>query len=172
MLENPGPWALQGSGIHDCLPWLGWLACCALPWLGLAWACLACLALPWSSNNNRPPSAAGVGCAAAAVVAGPGQVKAGKGWEKTLPGGPGGDLRALGSWPWGPGPWGLCCYSNPAPGAQGAHGGPGQGKAGRQDRPRPDQAKARHNKQASQAKAGNHGFLSPGGPRALDFPTS
>ena len=60
-----------------CLPWLGWLACCALPWLGLAWACLACLA----SNNNRPPSAAGGGCAAAVVVAGPGQGKAGKAGE-------------------------------------------------------------------------------------------
>ena len=76
---------------HPSLPWLGWLACCALPWLGLAWACLACLALAWSSNNNRPPSAAGGGCAAAvvvvvavavavavAVVAGQGQGKAGK----------------------------------------------------------------------------------------------
>ena len=39
-------------------PWLGWLACCALPWLGLAWACLAgptCLAL--DRCGNRPPSA-------------------------------------------------------------------------------------------------------------------
>ena len=35
---------------------LGWLACCAQPWLGLAWACLACLALDCSSNNNRPPA--------------------------------------------------------------------------------------------------------------------
>ena len=47
-------------------PWLGWLACCALPWLGLAWACLACpayLALDrCSNNNNRPPSAAGCCC--------------------------------------------------------------------------------------------------------------
>ena len=60
------------------LLWLGWLACCAQPWLGLAWACLACLALAWSSNNNRPPSAAGGGFAAAVVVAGPGQGKAGK----------------------------------------------------------------------------------------------
>ena len=65
--ESPGP----------SLPWLGWLACCALPWLGLAWACLACL----TCNNNRPPSAAGGGCAAAVVVAGkagktgPGQTK-------------------------------------------------------------------------------------------------
>ena len=63
------------------LLWLGWLACCAQPWLGLAWACLACLALAWSSNNNRPPSAAGSGFAAA-VVAGPslarGQGKASK----------------------------------------------------------------------------------------------
>ena len=66
------------------LLWLGWLACCAQPWLGLAWACLAwpaCLALAWSSNNNRPPSAAGGGFAAAVVVAGkagktgPGQTK-------------------------------------------------------------------------------------------------
>ena len=56
------------------LLWLGWLACCAQPWLGLAWACLACLA----SNNNRPPSAAGGGFAAAVVVAGPGQGKAGR----------------------------------------------------------------------------------------------
>ena len=39
------------------LLWLGWLACCAQPWLGLAWACLACLALAWSSNKNRPPKA-------------------------------------------------------------------------------------------------------------------
>ena len=46
-------------------PWLGWLACCALPWLGLAWACLACLAylaLDHCSNNTRPPSAAGCCC--------------------------------------------------------------------------------------------------------------
>ena len=54
------------------LLWLGWLACCAQPWLGLAWACLACLA----SNNNRPPSAAGG--REAVVVAGPSQGKAGK----------------------------------------------------------------------------------------------
>ena len=47
----------------------GWLACCALPWLGLAWACLACLALAWSSKNNRPPSAAAAAAAAAAAVA-------------------------------------------------------------------------------------------------------
>ena len=69
---------------HDtdarCLLWLGWLACCAQPWLGLAWACLACLALAWSSNNNRPPSAAGGGFAAAVVAGkagkrGPGQTK-------------------------------------------------------------------------------------------------
>ena len=59
---------------HRKLLWLGWLACCAQPWLGLAWACLACLA----SNNSRPPSAAGGGFAAAVVVAGPGQGKAGK----------------------------------------------------------------------------------------------
>ena len=31
------------------LLWLGWLACCAQPWLGLAWACFACLA---SSNSG------------------------------------------------------------------------------------------------------------------------
>ena len=66
-----------GSGRFKPLLWLGWLACCAQPWLGLAWACLACLALAWSSNNNRPPSAAGGGFAAAVVVAGPGQGKAG-----------------------------------------------------------------------------------------------
>ena len=36
-----------------------------------------------------------------------------------------------------------CCWTRPR-----------QGRQGRQDRPRPDQAKARHNKQASQAKAG------------------
>ena len=39
---------------------LGWLACCALPWLELAWACLACLALAWSSNNNSRGEAAAV----------------------------------------------------------------------------------------------------------------
>ena len=66
-----------GKVIQGTLPWLGWLACCALPWLGLAWACLAYLAVAWSSNNNRPPSAAGGSCAAAVVVAGPGQGKAG-----------------------------------------------------------------------------------------------
>ena len=68
------------------LLWLGWLACCAQPWLGLAWACLACpacLALAWCSNNNnnRPPKKAGGSFAAAVVVAfkagktGPGQTK-------------------------------------------------------------------------------------------------
>ena len=36
------------------LLWLGWLPSCAQPWLGLAWARLACLA----SNNNRRPAAA------------------------------------------------------------------------------------------------------------------
>ena len=44
-------------GEHPSLPWLGWLACCALPWLGLAWACLACLA----SNNNSGGGAAAAG---------------------------------------------------------------------------------------------------------------
>ena len=39
---------------------------------------------------------------------------------------------------------GCCCWTRP--------------RQGRQDRPRPDQAKARHNRQASQAKAG---FWSP-----------
>ena len=79
-IQDPGPWAPQGSGIHDCLPWLGWLgwlACCALAWLGLAWACLACLTLAWSSNNNQSPSPPGGG-RAAAIVAGPGQGKAGE----------------------------------------------------------------------------------------------
>ena len=38
---------------------------------------------------------------------------------------------------------------------------------GRQERPRPDKAKAMHNKQSSQAKAGNHRFLGPGGPGGL-----
>ena len=68
-----------GSGSRSSC-WLGWLAFCALPWLALAWPCLACLArlaLAWSSNNNRPSSAAGGGCAAAVVfAAGPGQGKA------------------------------------------------------------------------------------------------
>ena len=86
------------QGSQGCLPWLGWLACCALPWLGLAWACLACLALAWSSNNNSSGAAAAGGRRRPVVVAGPRQ--------------------------------------------------------GRRDRPMPDQAKARHNKQASQAKAG------------------
>ena len=52
-------------GMQACL---GWLACCALRWLGPAWACSACLALAWPSNNNRPPSAVRGGCAAAAAV--------------------------------------------------------------------------------------------------------
>ena len=63
------------------LPWLGWLACCALPWLGLAWACLACLAclaLAWSSNNNSGGAAAAGRRRRPVVVAGPGQGKAGK----------------------------------------------------------------------------------------------
>jgi len=37
-----------------------WGACCAQPWRGLAWVCLACLALAWSSNNNRPSGEAQV----------------------------------------------------------------------------------------------------------------
>ena len=85
---RPGSQAGQ-PGSQASLPWLGWLACCALPWLGLAWACLACLA----SNNNRPPSAAGGGFAAAVVVAGPGQGKAGKAGET----GPGQSKPRLGT---------------------------------------------------------------------------
>ena len=42
----------QGLAKHP-LAWLGWLACRGLPWIGLAWACLAYLALAWSSNNNN-----------------------------------------------------------------------------------------------------------------------
>ena len=38
------PSAPLGPGIHDCLPWLGWLACCALPWSGMGLSCLPCLA--------------------------------------------------------------------------------------------------------------------------------
>ena len=77
---------LERAPLGPCISlWLGRLACCAQPWLGLAWACLAylaCLALAWSSNNNRPPSAAGGGCAATVVaVAGPGQGKAGEAGE-------------------------------------------------------------------------------------------
>ena len=53
---------------------LGWLACCAQPWLGLAWACLACLA----SNNNSGGAAAAGRRRRPVVVAGPGQGKAGK----------------------------------------------------------------------------------------------
>ena len=61
----PGPWRLPGGSRHSlnrgglgggappselalALVTLGWLACCARPWLGLA--CLAGLA----SNNDRP----------------------------------------------------------------------------------------------------------------------
>ena len=33
------PWGPMGP---KTLLWLGWLACCALPWLGLAWACPSC----------------------------------------------------------------------------------------------------------------------------------
>ena len=70
------------------LPWLGWLACGALPWLGLAWACLACLALAWSSNNNNSGGAAAAGRRRRpVVVAGPGQGKAVKtGPGQTKPG--------------------------------------------------------------------------------------
>ena len=67
-----------GKVIQGTLPWLGWLACCALPWLGLAWACLACLALAWSSNNNSGGAAAAGRRRRPVVVAGPGQGKAGK----------------------------------------------------------------------------------------------
>ena len=41
------------------LLWLGWLACCAQPWLGLAWDCLVCL--PSSNNNNNSGSEAAAG---------------------------------------------------------------------------------------------------------------
>ena len=62
---------------HPSLPWLGWLACCALPWLGLAWACLARLA---SNNNSDGAAAAGrrrrpVVVAGKAGKTGPGQTK-------------------------------------------------------------------------------------------------
>ena len=40
------------QGFGNMLLWLGWLACCAQPWLGLAWACLACLASNNNNNNN------------------------------------------------------------------------------------------------------------------------
>ena len=58
------------------LLWLGWLACCAQPWLGLAWACLARLA----NNNSCGEAAAGrrrrpVVVAGKAVKTGPGQTK-------------------------------------------------------------------------------------------------
>ena len=81
-----GGFALQTP--QSRLLWLGWLACCAQPWLGLAWACLACLA----SNNNRPQAASG-SCAAAVVLAGPGQGKAGKAGET----GPGQTKSRLGT---------------------------------------------------------------------------
>ena len=45
------PHRAQGPG--PSLTWLGWLACCALPWLGLAWSCLACLASNNNNNNNN-----------------------------------------------------------------------------------------------------------------------
>ena len=68
------PWVPLGPRI---LLWLGWLACCALPWLGLAWACLACLA---SNNNSGGAAAAGrrrrpVVVAGKAGKTGPGQTK-------------------------------------------------------------------------------------------------
>ena len=56
------------------LLWLGWLACCAQPWLGLAWACLARLA---SNNNSGGAAAAGRRRWPVVDVAGPGQGKAG-----------------------------------------------------------------------------------------------
>ena len=59
------------------LLWLGWLACCALPWPRLAWAWHACLALARSSNNNSGGAAAAGRRRRPVVVAGPGQGKAG-----------------------------------------------------------------------------------------------
>ena len=44
-----------------CTPWHGWLACCALPWLGVAWACLPYPALAWFSSNNSQDKAAKTG---------------------------------------------------------------------------------------------------------------
>ena len=56
---SPGRWiqATEKTS-HDtdarCLLWLGWLACCAQPWLGLAWACLACLScLAWQDRQGK-----------------------------------------------------------------------------------------------------------------------
>ena len=63
---SQSPRALQGPGIHNCLPWLGWLACCALP---------------CSSNNNSGGAAAAgrrrrpVVVAGKAGKTGPGQTK-------------------------------------------------------------------------------------------------
>ena len=50
--------------LKTCLLWLGRLACCAQPWLGLARACLACLA----SNNNNGGGAAAAGLRRRPVV--------------------------------------------------------------------------------------------------------
>ena len=55
-MRVPGP---ARTPLSMGLLWLGWLASCAQPWLGLAWACLACLALAWSSNNRPLPAAGG-----------------------------------------------------------------------------------------------------------------
>ena len=55
----------------SALPWLCWLACCALPRLGLP--CLDQLQSRQglAHHNNQPPSAAGGGCAAEVVVSKP-----------------------------------------------------------------------------------------------------
>ena len=57
----------------SALPWLGWLACCALPRLGLP--ALTSSKRSKSSTGlettTQPPSAAGGGCAAAVVVSKP-----------------------------------------------------------------------------------------------------
>ena len=50
-------------------------ACCAQPWLRLAWACLACLA---SNNSNSSGFATAGRRRRPVVVAGPGQGKAGR----------------------------------------------------------------------------------------------
>ena len=77
-------WAGPGLSLGPGGPsWLGWLACCAQPWLGLAWACLA---LAWSSNNNSGREAAAgrrrrpvvVVAAGKAGKRGPGQTKPAK----------------------------------------------------------------------------------------------
>ena len=62
-----------------------------MAWLGLAWACLACLALAWSINNNSGVAAAAglLRRLVVVVVAGPGQGSAGKtgpGQTKPRPG--------------------------------------------------------------------------------------